>query len=72
MFMDHDLLKAFNMRVLLYAFEQLSGLKINFNKSGFFAMEKLNTLNLSIHSCLGVRRGNIVFITWEFLCIILD
>jgi hypothetical protein len=66
------LLKAVNMEVLLCAFEQLLGLKINFNKSGFFAMEKLNTLNLSIWSCLGVKRGNIVFITCEFLCIILD
>jgi hypothetical protein len=29
-------LKAVNMKLLLCAFEQLSGLKINFNKSDFF------------------------------------
>jgi hypothetical protein len=32
-FMDHDLYKAQNMILLLCAFEQASGLKINFHKS---------------------------------------
>jgi hypothetical protein len=36
LFMDHDLEKARNMKLLLYAFEQLSGLKINFHKSEIF------------------------------------
>jgi hypothetical protein len=31
-FMDHDLDKAQNMKLLLCAFEQVSGLKINFHK----------------------------------------
>jgi hypothetical protein len=34
--MDHDLDKARNMKLLLCAFEQLSGLKINFYKSELF------------------------------------
>ena len=34
--MDHDLEKAANMKLLLCFFEQLSGLKINFNKSEIF------------------------------------
>ncbi|WVZ96381.1 LOW QUALITY PROTEIN: hypothetical protein U9M48_042027, partial [Paspalum notatum var. saurae] len=33
LFMDHDLEKARNMKVLLCIFEKLSGLKINFHKS---------------------------------------
>jgi retron-type reverse transcriptase len=35
-FMDNDLEKAKNMKLLLCAFEQLSGLKINFHKSELF------------------------------------
>ena len=36
LFMEHDLEHAQNMKLLLYAFEQLSGLKINFHKSELF------------------------------------
>jgi hypothetical protein len=36
LFMDHDLEKARNMKLILSAFEQLSGLKINFHKSELF------------------------------------
>ena len=32
LFMDHDLDKARNLKLILSAFEQLSGLKINFHK----------------------------------------
>ena len=35
-FMEHDLAKARNMKLVLCLFEQLSGLKINFNKSELF------------------------------------
>jgi hypothetical protein len=35
-FMDHDLDKDQNMKLLLCTFEQVSGLKINFNKSELF------------------------------------
>jgi hypothetical protein len=34
--MDHDLEKARNLKLILSAFEQLSGLKINFHKSELF------------------------------------
>ena len=36
LFMDHDIEKATNMKMLICAFEQLSGLKINFHKSEIF------------------------------------
>ena len=36
LFMDHDLEKARNMKLILSEFEQLSGLKINFHKSELF------------------------------------
>jgi hypothetical protein len=35
-FMDHDLEKALNMKLILCLFEQLSRLKINFHKSEIF------------------------------------
>jgi hypothetical protein len=36
LFMEHDLEQAANMKLLLCAFEKLSGLKINFHKSELF------------------------------------
>ena len=36
LFMEHDLDKAVNLKLILSAFEQLSGLKINFHKSELF------------------------------------
>jgi hypothetical protein len=39
-FMQHDLQKALNMKLVLCIFEQLSRLKINFHESEFFASEK--------------------------------
>jgi hypothetical protein len=39
LFMEHDLEKARNMNLLLSAFEELSGLKINFHKSEIFCFE---------------------------------
>jgi hypothetical protein len=36
LFMDHDLNKTRNLKLFLSAFEQLSGLKINFHKSELF------------------------------------
>jgi hypothetical protein len=37
-FMDHSLEYACNIELLLTAFEQMSGLTINFHKSELFAM----------------------------------
>jgi hypothetical protein len=36
LFMEHDMEKAQNLKLILAAFEQLSGLKINFHKSELF------------------------------------
>jgi hypothetical protein len=40
LFMNHDLEKALNMKLILCIFEQLSGLKINFHKSELFCFGK--------------------------------
>jgi hypothetical protein len=36
LFMEHDLEKTRNLKLILAAFEQLSGLKVNFYKSELF------------------------------------
>ena len=38
LFMEHDIEKARNLKLILSAFEQLSGLKINFHKNEFFLL----------------------------------
>jgi len=53
-FMGNDLERAKNMKLLLFAFEQLSRLKINFHKSEFFFMEQLMLINWNIHKFLDV------------------
>jgi hypothetical protein len=45
LFMEHDLEKAQNLKLILSAFEQLSGLKINFHKSEFFFGEAQDEVN---------------------------
>jgi hypothetical protein len=46
LFMEHDLKKAQNLKLILLAFEQLSGLKINFHKSELFCFgEALDEVN---------------------------
>ena len=41
LFIDHNLEQAHNMKTILCAFEQLSGLKINFHKSEIFCFGKV-------------------------------
>ena len=42
LFMEHDLAKARNMKLVLCLFEQLTGLKINFHKSELFCFGRAN------------------------------
>ena len=69
-FLDHDPEQAKNLKLLLCAFEQLSGLKINFHKSKISAMEQLERWSLIILVFLGVMQGNIPSHTWESQCTI--
>jgi hypothetical protein len=49
LFMEHDLVKAINMKLILSFYEQLSGLKINFHKSEiFFALARPRTKKIII------------------------
>jgi hypothetical protein len=46
LFMEHDLQKAVNMKLILCIFEQLSGLKINFHKSEIFCFGKAKDMEV--------------------------
>jgi hypothetical protein len=53
-FLDHDLEQAKNLKLLLCAFEQLSGLKINFHKSEIFcygAAKEMEPFYTSLFGC---------------------
>jgi hypothetical protein len=41
LFLEHDIDKAINMKLILCIFEQLSGLKINFHKRELFCFGKV-------------------------------
>jgi hypothetical protein len=43
-FMEHNLEKALNMKLILCIFEQLSGLKINFHKSKIFFFDQAKVI----------------------------
>jgi hypothetical protein len=53
LFMEHDLEKAQNLKLILSAFEQLLGLKINFHKSELFCFGKAQCIRRFIRLCTG-------------------
>ena len=53
-FMDNDLERAKNMKLMPCAFEQLSGLKINFHRANCFAMDQPKLIKMNMHKILGV------------------
>jgi hypothetical protein len=53
-FMQHNLEKVLNMKLVLCIFEQ-SGLKINFQKSELFVLDRLRMMKRSIGIFLGVK-----------------
>lgn len=58
-FMDHDLEKASNMKLILCAFEQLSGHKINFHKREIFCFWEAHDQRASDIELLGCNLGTL-------------
>jgi hypothetical protein len=54
LFLEHDIAKAVNMKLILSIFEQLSGLKINFHKSEIFSLVRPRTWRTNIDTFLDV------------------
>jgi hypothetical protein len=60
-FLDHDLEQAKNMKLLLTAFEQLSGLKINFHKREIFCYGEAKEMEHECICLLGCNAGEYPF-----------
>jgi hypothetical protein len=56
-FLEHDLQKAVNMKLILCLFEELSGLKINFHKSEIFCFEKAKDEEVQYRQIFGCDAG---------------
>ena len=52
LFMEHDMAKARNMKLILCLFEQLSGLKINFIRVRCSVLGRPKTRNILTDNCL--------------------
>jgi hypothetical protein len=61
LFMEHDLDKALNMKLVLCIFEQLSGLKINFHKSELFCFRKAKEVENDYKILFGCDIGSLPF-----------
>jgi hypothetical protein len=59
--MDNDLEKAKNLKLLLGAFEQLSGLKINFHKSEIFCFGDAKDSECVYSQLFGCHTGTYPF-----------
>jgi hypothetical protein len=55
--MEHDLERARNMKLLLSAFEQMSGLKINFHKSEVFCFGQTKDHESRYEQLFGRKKG---------------
>jgi hypothetical protein len=60
LFIKHDLVQAKNLKLVLSAFEQLSGLKKVFTKGNYTAMGRPKTWSLSMHAYLAARRATLL------------
>ena len=60
-FLDHDLEQAKNLKLLLCAFEQLSGLKINFHKSEIFCYGAAKQMEDIYTDLFGCNTGEYLF-----------
>jgi hypothetical protein len=60
-FLDHDLEKALNMKIIQCIFEQLSGLKINFHKSEIFYFGNAKEMEDQYRELFGCESGSLPF-----------
>jgi hypothetical protein len=57
LFMEHDLEKAKNLKLILLAFEQLSGLQINFHKSELYCFGEAQDHSQTYVELFGCNQG---------------
>jgi hypothetical protein len=68
--MDYNFDQARNLKLILTAFEKLSGLKINFHKVKISASVKPKSMNCNMKNYSDVRKTLTLSDILEFLCII--
>jgi hypothetical protein len=61
LFMNHNFDQARNVKLLLTAFKQMFGLKINFHKSDFFCFGNAKHQELQYEQLLGLKKGSYLF-----------
>lgn len=61
LFMNHDIAKTRNLKLILCAFEQLSGLKINYHKSEIFCFGEAKNHEQMYSSLFGCKSGSYPF-----------
>jgi hypothetical protein len=61
LFMEHDLVQAKNLKLVLSAFEQLSGLKISFHKRELYCYGAAKDLEFEYARLFGCKTGNTPF-----------
>jgi hypothetical protein len=60
LFLEHDLEKAMNLKLLLLSFEQVFGLKINYHESEVFCFGQAFEAKDQYQHLFGCKRGNIL------------
>jgi hypothetical protein len=61
LFLEHDIAKAVNMKLILAFFEQLSGLKINYHKSELYCFGKAVEVRDQYRNIFGCEIGSLPF-----------
>jgi hypothetical protein len=70
LFMEQNFEQTKNMKLLLSAFEQLSGLKINFHKYEIFCFGEAKIMIRNMNNYLVVKKDYSHLDIWASLCII--
>jgi hypothetical protein len=60
-FLEHELEKALNMKLVLCIFEQLSGLKINFHKREIYCFGEAKVVENEYKHIFGCESGSFPF-----------
>ena len=65
-FMEHDMAKARNLKLVLCLFEQLSGLKINFNKNELIYFGRTKDEQEDYRQLFVCELGPSLLVIWEY------
>jgi hypothetical protein len=67
--MQHDLEKALNMKLILWIFWTIIGIKLNFHRSEVFCFGKVKEVQEQYQILFNCESGSFLLDIWEFLSI---